>query len=102
MDHTLSQLMSARSHNVVLFSQGLSMLTGSLGELIKTVLDYEARQMEADIKQDEAKAEEQRAYMENTKAFGESMQKSAHDMLQILQQMQEGMHQTSRSIWSRA
>ena len=102
LDHTLSQLMSARSQNVVLISQGLSMLTSSTGELIRTVLDHESKQMEADVKEDEAKAEEQRSYMENTRAFGDSMQKSAHDMLQVLQQMQEGMHQTTRSIWSRA
>ena len=102
LDHTLSQQMSARSHNVVLFTQGLSMMTGSFGELIKGVLEFEAKRTEADIKEEEADVEKQRAYMENTRAFAESMQKSAHDMLQILQQMQEGLHQTTRSIWSRA
>ena len=102
LDHTLSQQMSARSHNVLLFSQGLSMMTGSIGEIIRAVLDHEAKQIEADVKDDDAQVEKQRAYMENTRAFGESMQKSAHDMLQILQQMQEGLHQTTRSIWSRA
>ena len=86
---------------MVLISQGLSLLASSSGELIKTALEHEAKQMEAGIKEDEAKAEEQRSYMDNNKAFGDSMQKSAHDMLQILQQMQEGMHQTSRNVWSR-
>ena len=66
------------------------MMTGSFGELIKGVLEFEAKRTEADIKEEEADVEKQRAYMENTRAFAESMQKSAHDMLQILQQMQEG------------
>ncbi len=101
LDHTLSQQLSAKAQSSVLVSQGLALIPSSAGELSRTVLDYTSRLEEADIKDDEAEAEEQRAHMENTRAFGESMQKSAHDMIQVIQQMYEGMNQTSRNIWSK-
>ena len=102
LDTALSQQMSARAQNISLVTQGLSQVTSSTGEIIKSALDYESKLKEAKSKDDDAMAEEQRAYMERTKAFADAMQKGAQDMIQIYQQMTEGMHQTSTQVWSRA
>ena len=102
LDHTLSQQLSARSQNVVLMTQGLTQLTTSLGDVIRTTLEHESRMTDAYVKDQEAGVEEQRAILDRTKGFADTMQKAAHDMLQIFQQMEEGIHQTRRAIWSRA
>lgn len=102
LDHTLSQQLSARSQNVALMSEGLAKLSSSTGEMIKSALDYEARQKDADSKDAEARAEQKRAYLERTKGFADSMQKGAQDMLQLFGQMEESAQQTRRAVWSRA
>ena len=102
IDHTLSQQMSSRAHSISLATQGLSQLTVATGDIIKNAMEYQSRMKDADSKQDEAKAEEKRAYLDRTKGFAESMQKGAQDMLGILQQMEESMHETHKQIWSRA
>ena len=102
LDHTVSQQLSARSQNVALMTEGLSKLSTATGEMIRSALDYEARQEEADGKDTDARAEEMRAYLERTKAFADAMQKGTQDMLQMYQQMDESVHQTSKAVWSRA
>lgn len=102
LDHTLSQRLSARSHNVALFSQGMAQMATATGEIVKGAMDYESRQKDADSKQADARAEELRAYLDRTKGFADSMQKGAHDMLGIYQQMEDSLHQTHKQIWSRA
>ena len=102
LDHTLSQQLSARAHSITMLTEGLAKMTSATGELVKSAMEYESRQSEADSKQDEARAEEQRAYLDRTKGFADSMQKGAQDMLQVFQQMEEGMHETHRAVWSRA
>ncbi len=102
LDHTLSQQLSARSQNVALMTDGLAKLSSSTGEMIKSVLDYEARQKDADGKEADARADEKRAYLERTKGFADSMQKGAQDMLQLFGQLEDSVQQTNRAVWSRA
>lgn len=101
-DFAAAQRFAARAQGVALVTQGASLMVSSIGELIKSVVEHEGRKIDAYIKDSEAEAEEMRAYMESVKTFSEAMQKAAHDMLQSYQQMQEGIHQTSRAVWSRA
>ena len=102
LDQTLSQQLSARAQNVALMTEGLSKMTSATGEVIRSAMDYQSRQKDADSKEDEARAEEARAHLDRTKGFADTMQKGAQDMLQAFQQMEEGTHQTSKQIWSRA
>ena len=99
LDHTVSQQLSARAQNVALTTEGLSKMSSATGELIKSALDYESRQKDADSKDAEAEADEQRAYLERTKGFVDSMQKGAQDMLQVYQQVEDSGHQTRKQIW---
>lgn len=99
LDHTMSQQLSARAQNVALTTEGLAKMSSASGELIKSALDYESRQKEADSKDAEAKADELRAYLERTKGFADAMQKGAQDMLQIYQQVEDSGHQTRKQIW---
>ena len=102
LDHTLSQRMSARAQNIALTSDGLSKLTGAMGEIVRSAMDYEAKQKEADSKEADARAEELQAYLDRTKGFADSMQKGAQDMLQIFQQMEDSSHETHKKIWTQA
>ena len=99
LDHTMSQQLSARAQNIALTTEGLAKMASASGELIKSALDYESRQKDADSKDAEAKADERRAYLERTKGFADTLQKSAQDMLQIYQQVEESGHQTRKQIW---
>ena len=102
LDHTVSQHLSAKAQNIALLTQGLSQLSTATGDIIKNVLEFEARQTDAHVKDTEAELEERRAHLERVKGFADTMQKGTHDLLQIFQQVEEGIHQTSRHIWSRA
>jgi len=102
LDHTLSQQLSARSQNVALVTDGMSKLAGATGEIIKSAMDYESKQKEADSKEADARAEELRAYLDRTKGFADSMQKGAQDMLQVFQQMEDSSHETHKKIWTQA
>ena len=99
LDHTMSQQLSARAQNIALATEGLAKMSSASGELIKSALDYESRQKDADSKDAEAKADELRAYLERTKGFADAMQKGAQDMLQVYQQVEETGHQTRKQIW---
>ena len=99
LDHTMSQQLSARAQNIALTTEGLAKMASASGELIKSALDYESRQKDADSKDAEAKADELRAYLERTKGFADNLQKSAQDMLQIYQQVEDSGHQTRKQIW---
>ncbi len=102
LDHTLSQQLSARSQNIALITDGMSKLAGATGEIIKSAMDYESKQKEADSKEADARAEELRAYLDRTKGFADSMQKGAQDMLQVFQQMEDSSHETHKKIWTQA
>ena len=99
LNHTLSQQLSARAQNIALVTEGVSKMTAATGELIKSALDYEARQKEAESKDDEARAEQLRSYLERTKGFADAMQKGAQDNLQIYQQVEDTETQTGKQIW---
>ena len=99
LDHTMSQQLSARAQNIALATEGLAKMSSASGELIKSALDYESRQKDADSKDAEAKADELRAYLDRTKGFADAMQKGAQDMLQIYQQVEDSEHQTHKQIW---
>ena len=102
LDTAVSQQLSARAQNISLVTQGLAQVTSATGGIIKSALDYESKSKEARSKDDDATAEKERAYLEHTKGFADSMEKGAQDMIQMYQQMTEGMHQTSSQVWSRA
>ncbi|MCY4563971.1 MAG: hypothetical protein OXE40_05740 [Gammaproteobacteria bacterium] len=102
LDHTLSQQLSARAQNIALITDGMSKLAGATGEIMKSAMDYESRQKEADSKERDARAEELRAYLDRAKGFADSMQKGAQDMLQVFQQMEDSSHETHKKIWTQA
>ena len=102
LDQTQSQQMSARAQNVALITDGLSKLAGATGEIMKSAMDYESKQKEADSKEADARAQELQAYLDRTKGFADSMQKGAQDMLQLFQQMEDSSHETHKKIWTQA
>ena len=102
LDTAQSQQLSARAQNISLVTQGLAQVTSATGEIIRSALDYESKSKEARSKDDDAMAEKERAYLEHAKSFADSMEKGAQDMIQMYQQMTEGLHQTSSQVWSRA